>query len=275
MFPITYGDLFPASTVRMNGVKFFGNREPEQIVAYASAVVAAEGSGLTDIFNQVLESYSGWHYEVQDLCHYANGGIGGTVGNEAVLMGSAAFMKEMDIEVPESSKVNYGVYIAIEGELCGLFAVSYEKTKSATAGLSTLNSYRKLHCVLTSDDFMLTHGFLKSKFGVKPKRFLLPEHEVRAQLRQAELGEDASALMMTTATGLAPIAYGVTGARVMKTTCRLGTVLHVIGGIVGLAIMALLVWLGALDLLSPVNMFLYQLVWMLPALLITEWTRSV
>ena len=46
-------------------------------------------------------------------------------------------------------------------------------------------------------------------------------------------------------------------------------------GIVGLAIMALLVWLGALDLLSPVNMFLYQLVWMLPALLITEWTRSV
>ena len=275
VFPIAYGDLFPVSTVRMNGVKFFGNREPEQIVAYASAVVAAEGSGLTDIFNQVLESYSGWHYEAQNLSHYANGGIGATVEDEAVLMGSATFMKEMDIEVPESSKVNYGVYIAIEGELCGLFAVSYEKTKSATAGLSTLNSYRKLHCVLTSDDFMLTHGFLKSKFGVKPKRFLLPEHEVRRQLREVVPAEDASALLMTTAMGLAPIAYGVTGARILKTTCRLGTVLHVIGGIVGLAIMALLVWLGALDLLSPVNMFLYQLVWMLPALLITEWTRSV
>ena len=33
--------------------------------------------------------------------------------------------------------------------------------------------------------------------------------------------------------------------------------------------------LGALELLTPANMFLYHLVWMIPGLLITEWTRSV
>ena len=37
--------------------------------------------------------------------------------------------------------------------------------------------------------------------------------------------------------------------------------------------MLVLVILGALDLISPLNMFLYQLIWMIPALLITEWTR--
>jgi len=30
-----------------------------------------------------------------------------------------------------------------------------------------------------------------------------------------------------------------------------------------------------LELLTPTNMFLYQLVWMIPAFLITEWTRSI
>jgi len=30
-----------------------------------------------------------------------------------------------------------------------------------------------------------------------------------------------------------------------------------------------------LHLLTPVNMLLYQLVWMLPGLMITEWTRHL
>ena len=33
--------------------------------------------------------------------------------------------------------------------------------------------------------------------------------------------------------------------------------------------------IGAEQLLTPANMFLYQLIWMIPGLLITEWTRSI
>ena len=33
--------------------------------------------------------------------------------------------------------------------------------------------------------------------------------------------------------------------------------------------------LGATHLLTPVNMLLFQLIWIVPGLLITEWTRSV
>jgi hypothetical protein len=39
--------------------------------------------------------------------------------------------------------------------------------------------------------------------------------------------------------------------------------------------MALLAYLGTEDLLTPSNMLLYELVWMIPGLLITEWTRSI
>ena len=275
VFPVTYGDLYPADAVRLNGVKFFGAWEPELVVAYATAVITAEESGLTGVFHQVLDSYSGRHYDAYNLTHYDNGGVCGVVEGETVLIGSASFLKDMDIEVPENAKVKNGVYVAISGELSGLFAVSYEKTQSAAAGISTLTSYRKLQCVMTSDDFMLTHRFMQSKFGVKPKRFCLPNHDVRAQLRQTELEEDAQTLLMTTATGLAPIAYGVTGARMLRITCRFGAVLHMVGGAIGLGIMALLVALGALELLTPANMFLYQLVWAIPAVLITEWTRSI
>ncbi len=274
VFPVTFQDLYSADTVRLNGVKFFGSREPELVVAYATAVVTADGSGLTGLFTQVLDSHNGRHYDAFNLIHYENGGVCGVVEGETVLLGSASFLKEMGIEVPENARISYAVYVAIDNELSGLFAVSYEKTKSTTAGLTTLNAYRGLQCALISDDFMLTHGFLRSKFGIKPKRFLLPDYETRQELRKKEL-EEQQALLLTTALGLAPVAYAVTGARALRTTSRMGTVLHIVGGSIGLAIMVLLVVLGALELLTPANMFLYQLVWMIPAILFTEWTRSI
>ena len=275
LFPVTYDDLYPAGTVRLNGVKYFGSREPDLVVAYATAVITADKSGLSDLFCSVLDAHNGRHYDAYNLCHYDNGGLLGVVEGETVLMGSASFMKEMGVDVPENAKVGYAVYVAIDKELSGLFAVSYEKNQSAMAALTTLNAYAGLECVLTSDDFMLTPGFLRNKFGIKTKRFLLPEYAVREQLREKEPEQDAQVLLMTTAMGLAPLAFGVTGARALKNTCRMGTLLHIIGGSVGLGIMVLLVALGALELLTPANMFLYQLVWMIPALLITEWTRSV
>lgn len=274
-FPITYRDLYPGGTVRLNGVKYFGNREPDQVAAYAAAVITADKSGLEGLFHQVLDAYNGRYYDAYDLQHYENGGMQGTVEGETVLIGSASFMKEMGVEVPENAKLGYAVYVAIEKELSGLFAVSYEKSQAVTAGLTTLNSYGKLECVLITDDFMLTPGFFRNKFGIKSKRLVLPAYETRAELRQKELDPNAQTLLMTTALGLAPVAYGVTGARVLRTTCRMGTVLHIIGGAVGLCIMGLLVALGALHLLTPANMFLYQLVWMIPAILVTEWTASI
>ena len=229
----------------------------------------------TEVFGQLLASHKCRHYTAENLQYYAHGGIGGTVNEEAVLIGPLAFMKEMDIQVPDNAKIAQAVYVAMDGELCGLFAMHYEKTKSSAAGLSTLSSYRNLYCVLTSSDFTLTHSVIGNRFGIKTKRFLLPERELRMQLQQKEAAEDAQALLLTTAEGLAPIAYGVTGARVLKMASKLGTGIHMAGGILGLVIMGALVALGALELLTPANMFLYQLVWLIPGLLITEWTRAI
>lgn len=275
LMPLTHQDLYPAGSVRMNGMKFFGSRDPEDVIAAAAAVITADNGCLADLFQQILDNHNCRRYAAEKLQYYARGGIGGTVDEEAVLVGSLGFMKEMDIQVPDNAKISQAVYVAVEGELCGLFAMHYEKTKSSAAGLSTLSSYRNLYCVLTSSDFTLTHSVIGNRFGIKTKRLLLPERELRAQLQQKEAAEDAQALLMTTADGLAPVAYGITGARVLKMASKLGTGIHMAGGILGLVIMAALVALGALELLTPANMFLYQLVWLIPGLLVTEWTRAI
>ena len=275
VFPLYNEDVFPLGTTRMNGVKFFGSRPTDMVLAYAAAVVMAEGSGLAPLFRQVLDSRNGRYYDAENLRHYENGGIGGNVLDEPVLVGPLSFLEEMGVEVPEGIQVSQAVCVAIDGELCGVFAISYEKTRSATAGLSTLSSYRKLNPAMIAGEFMMSEEFIRKKFSIKSKRLLFPDEQTRRELRMIQPEEGAEAALLTTALGLAPMAYCVTGARALKQSCDLGTVLHMVGGILGMAVVLALLLMGAMHLLNPANMFLYQLVWMIPGFLLTEWTRSV
>lgn len=275
LFPLTHEDLFPAGTVKLNGVKFYGQREPDQIVAYCAALIAADGNGLEPLFTHMLDSHNGRHYDVESLQAYEAGGVGGQVNGEPVLMGTLSFLRDMGVEIPEATRVHQAVYAAVDGELCGLFAITYEKDRAAAAGLATLCGYAKLNPVLTDCDFMLGSDFLRSKFSIKGKRLLLPDRETREALAAQTPDETHPVAAMSTGRGLAPFAYAVTGARSLKSAANAGVVLHMAGGILGLLMMATLAVLGALEYLTPANMLLYHLVWLVPALLVTEWTRSL
>lgn len=275
VFPLDHNDLFPAGTVKMNGVKFYSKRAPDEIVAYAAALVAAGGGVLEPLFTHLLESRNGRHYEATEFRYYEEGGIGGQVAEEAVLAGSIEFLKAMGVETPEGIRVNRAVCVAIDGELCGIFAFTYEKDRGAQAGLGTLCSYRGLLPLVTTGDFTVNQTLVKELFRIKTKRLTFPEFETRAQLTEKKPEAEAQAHALYTAEGLAPAAYAVTGARALKYAATAGLAVHMIGGILGIVMMLILGYLGQTQLLTPANMFLYELVLMIPGILITEWTRSV
>ena len=157
----------------------------------------------------------------------------------------------------------------------GVFAISYTKTKSAALGLTTLCAYRKLTPVIVSGDFMLTETFIGEKFGVNTRKMAFPERKIRREMANRQVGEESLVAALTTREGLAGAAYAVTGARTLRSSCVTGVAVQMIGGILGLLIMLALTVVHAEYLLTPVNLLLYELVWMIPGLLITERTRFV
>ena len=275
LFPLDSGDLFPAGTTNMNGMKFFGSRDPDEIIAFATAIITANGGGLVPLFEQLLDSRNGRHYTVENLRSYGAGGIGGEICGEPVLVGELSFMKDMGVEIPEEIRVNQAVYISIDGELCGLFAITYTRDRLTAASLGSLCSYRKLGTVITAGDFMLTESFIRNKFGVKTRRMIFPDRSIRAELRETAADEAAPALALMTQDGLASMAYAITGAQSLRGACRTGAWLHLIAGSLGLAIMLTLTLLDAFYLLTPLNVFIFQLIFMVPGLITTEWTRAI
>ena len=274
-FPLTDHDLFPQGSTKLNGVKFYGDRNPDDVVAYSASLIEKAGGDLVPVFRQLLASRSGSEYPVSNFQNYGSGGIGCEIQGESVLLGSLHFLQEMGVDIPEGTMVNQAVYVAIDGQLSAVYAISYAKMRSAAAGLVTLCGYSRLTPVILCSDFMLTESFIGAKFEVKTKRMSFPSREEAAQLRAVRPDPELPVLAMTTREELISSAYAVTGARALRTATRLGVVIHLIGGILGLLIMLVLAIMGNTELLTPTNILLYQLIWAVPGLLVTEWARIV
>ena len=275
LYPLEDTDLFPMGAAKLGGVKFIGPRGPDEIVSYATALIRANGGALVTPFSNLMVSRGGWQCHAENLRHY-KGGISGTIEDEQVLVGNQEFLQEMGIALPESTRIENAVYAAIAGELCGVFAVTYGRAKSTVAGLQTLCSCKGLSPLILSEDMIITEELLQSRFRVRTRNMLFPQRDQRLELSKIEPGEDDTVVALTTRDGLAPKAFAVTGARALRGALRCGVLVHMLGGLLGLLMMAALAWVGCSDsVLSPANILLYQLLWMVPGLLITEWTRTV
>jgi hypothetical protein len=181
----------------------------------------------------------------------------------------------MGVDIPDGTMVNQAVYCAIDGQLCAVFAISYAKMKSAASGLVTLCGSRRVSPVLVCGDFMVDESFLRSKFGINTRKIAFPDPLVRRELRSRRPDEETVALALTIQDSLNATAYAVSGAKALRTACKLGLIVHILAGALGMLTMAALAILGSEGLLTPFNVLLYQLVWLLPGLLISNWTRTV
>lgn len=274
VYPLTFQDLFPAGSTKLNGVKFYSNADPDTVVAYTATLIAKCGSGLQPLFDQLLTARGGYRCRVEEYTDYPSG-AGGRINGQSVLVGSLPFLREMGIQVPENTKVPQAVYTAIGGELAGVFAVVYTKTKPAAAGLRTICSYGRITPVMTGIDFALTESFLSGKFKARTRRILFPAPQQRRQLRQTPVPEDGTVLALMVRDDLAAKAFAVTGARQLRASLRAGALVNMLGGIVGILMVVALTYVEAYELLTPQNLLLYNAIWMLPAWLVTEWTRHL
>ena len=276
VIPLTDNDLFPGGSVKVNGVKFYSQRDPDETVSYATALIEASGMGIANLFTQLLDSRYGRHYEAQNFRYYENGGIGGEVCGESVLVGSLSFLQEMGVELPEGARVSQAVYCAVDGELCGVFAMAFGKLKGVSAALGTLSGHRGLTPVLVTGNFLLSESFIRAKFNANTRRFAFPSMAEREKVSAWTPDPEESAVCaLTTQEGLAPTAFAITGARALRSAVNVGTWLHILCGVLGMGIVLLLSIVEGGALLTPANLLALELIWAVPGLLITEWTRRL
>ena len=202
------------------------------------------------------------------------GGVGAEIGPDSVLVGSLRFMQSMGVEMPAGTRVSQAVYVAINGCLAGVFAVHYEVSRSVAGGLNSLLFCRGVLPVITAGDFIITEPFLRSKFRVNTAKLKIPPFPARSELAQKTASEAARPCALLRQTQFSTLALAVTGAHALRTAVRWGILFDLLGGVMGMAIMAVLADLSAGGIMSLVNLTLFLLLWSIPGFLLSGWPKN-
>lgn len=140
-----------------------GNFPMERVVAYTATLIRDSGSGLTKLFHDHLRALGGLMRNADHLCCYEGGGLSANIRGDQVLVGSAAFMNLMDIPLPQGLNVKSAVFCAINGELAGIFALSYSLHDTIFPALEELMR-EKIGPVLATRDFNLIPAMASPAF---------------------------------------------------------------------------------------------------------------
>ena len=265
---LTDGDLFPPGTIQLNGVKVFGEEIP-RAASYAATLARCAGCGLERVFDGLLRSEGGHYHEAQDFSFYEEGGYSATIHGESVLLGTASFMRKMEVRLPGNINLRTGIFLAVDHQLTAAFAVKYHAAENVDFALRMMRRSR-VTPVLASRDPNITPALLKRKFhkGVKVE---YPDLTDRVALSEAEQDRGLPRALIFRE-GLLPYAETVCGSRRLCRAVRRAAGLSFFASAAGTLLTSYLAFQGSYDLLTPLALLVFCLLWTAPVLLMADWT---
>ncbi len=265
-------DLFPAASISMNGMKMYSDLPVRQVVGYATAVVQAAGSGLLPLFEEVMINENARRYTVDTFRQYEGGGLGAEIHGDVVLLGSLSFMNIMGVPTPGSTHGHPAayVYISVNKELAGVFALTYSPAAGTRSGLHHVLHSPGLTPILATRDFMITPGMVKKHYKIPADRLEFPIVADRARLSGETAGQNGRQGALMSRNNFLSFASAVTGGRQLRRTVHSAVLVSLMAGVLGMVLLCLLTYLDAVAAASAFNLLLYQLLWQIPLALITS-----
>lgn len=263
-------DLFPVGSVSLNGVKIFGDFPTDMVIADTATVIRDGGSALDKVFHDLLRSQGTVYRRGEKLTAYEGGGLSEIIRGNQVLVGSASFMVLMDVALPSGLNVKNAVFCAIDGDLAGIFALNYHLPGTVPAAIDSLIRNR-ITPVLATRDFNIIPAMLRQRFKLPAEKLEFPSVERRRELSDPDQDHSDTLAAVLCREGLGPYAEAVVGGRRLRSAVRLSAGLACVGSAIGILLAFYLTFIGAYASLTPANLMVFLLMWLVPTPLIAGW----
>ena len=254
-------DLFPAGCFSSNGMKLYGTYRAERVIAYAHAAFSAAENPLVQLFEELLRSEGATALTATTYRFYENNGMGAEILGDEVLIGTLSFMRSMGVHMPGGARVRQAVYVAISGELAGIFAVKYKAHPSANTGLRDILNNRNFTPVLATRDFLITPELIAQKYDLSAENIRCPEYPQRIRLSESAPGDQRVQGALIANNTFSAFAATVAASHRLKLSAYAALALSLFAGIGGLCLAVLLLLSGSLALTSVLYISAYQILW--------------
>ena len=265
---ITDDDIFPNGTVNFTAINIQEGVFIDKVVSYTASLLAAAGSGVAGKFMELVTRRG---YSLVDIgpytCH-EGGGLSAVIRDEQILVGSANYMTLMGIHLPSNMEARNSICTAINGELVAVFTMEYTPVTSVQDALVTLLRGR-IQGIFAIRDFNITPLMLRQLFRIPTDNLAFPSFRERYRMAAAAVtGKTGPTCAVIARNGMMPLVETAEAGRRLYNTCRISTVISLVGTVLGIFILFLLFRTGSYDTVSAGNVLSYMLLWALPVVIL-------
>lgn len=255
------GDLFPRKGISLNGMKLYNSHAAPKVISYALAALIKADSPLRYLFEDLLREQYGKHSRVRDHRFYDHGGVGVEIGTDIVLVGNLNFIRSMGVHMPSGTRVRQAVYVSVNGELAGIFALRYKPNNSTRDGLRDVMANRNFSIILATRDFIISPELIAAKYTLPTDTMEFPNYTERLKLSTIDPEQAMSQGALIAEDTFGALAVTVAAGRTLKNCSLVTTSLTLCAGALGLLMTILLIGWGALVIASPLHIVAFQFLW--------------
>lgn len=204
-------DLFPSGTMQQMGVRAYLPMDPRELVSMGASMALRANVGFQTVFTKLLRDMNGEIYDVSRF-QMQETGLEGYIHHQLVHLGSYQYMQLMGVTLPKRAP-KYGVYIAINRELAGLFGVKYQVSPGSVGGFRRMVREPRLTPLLVTRNFCINPGFVEHWFKAPVTQMGCPKAEIRRALSEPSLLTRGVTCGFVFQEGIAAYSRTVAGAR--------------------------------------------------------------
>ncbi len=267
-------DVFPATGVKINSVKVYGENRIDTVIFYAASIFARTGGPLRDVFS--LATVDIGHSESLDIFEGESNGLYCSIDGNNVYVGTNDYMISKGYETPygenDSGLEKSGIrlmYMADEEEILAKFILQY--TVDSEYELIFKQLYKAGMCVgiRTNDpnidtDFVMKKFKLDTDYPVRVVHFG-PDREIIRTTDRCESG-------IVSTHSVKSLLKALSLCDRVKYVSKIHNLFLILGAVLSVLLVYIVAMFSKLGI-GSVYIALYQLFWMIPMLLVTMFTE--
>lgn len=265
-------DIFPATSVVLKGIKTFEKERIDLAILYAASILIEGCDTLRDVFSHIIEGRTDILYPVESMTREVGYGYSAWINEERVLVGNRDMMMRHGLAVPsldwEARCSKNGerqlLYLAVSGKLFGVFGICYKANPEVQEVLESLNR-RGISLLVKSDDCSLTSQLIAQIYHLPEGCVKVLTEAERTALSPELIFRPESEGVMTHIGSFASFVGGLRAAEgaaageklaamvqkgAVVFSCLVALLLTFTGGIIGLALPAVLLYQAAWTVLQ-------------------------
>ena len=266
-------DAFPAGKIKVKSIKIYADRNIENIIYYASSVFSKIGGPLATVFKQAtLNSTNSEDVEIREI---AGEGVSAMVDGKNVVIGRPNYMENQCFEtMPDEGDEEYEgqsnkriLYLACDQIVIAKFYIQYNTTSDFLYIVRHLASAGVCTSIRTADPCIDDGILYETKMN--PEKF--PVKVIKGQIapEKAETisAKDGGIVSLGSAKDIVKTMLLCDKLENVKKT---NLILKVVASVLGVAVMALVLFTGMLGGLISLYPALYQCFWLMAILAVSK-----